>query len=165
MVFGWKQWEENSNILVNSNRSDILTLLALLSVDAKSAVLLRVPSLTKVEYTISRCHIFPNDSVWLMGKLLCLCNMWKGRSYVNANVSVSSIFNNGQFYLKYYFLCPKTPPGRNSAKRQLLLFYSQLSFIKILKALQVLIFKTFWKTGPRLTLPRRPKDVIFEHII
>ena len=39
-----------------------------------------------------------------MDNLLRLCNMWKGRSFVNADVSVSSIFNNGQFYLKYYFL-------------------------------------------------------------
>ena len=38
--------------------------------------------------------------VWFMDNLLCLCDVWKGRSYVNTNVSVSSIFNNGHFYLK-----------------------------------------------------------------
>ena len=31
---------------------------------------------------------------------LCLCNVWKGWPYVNVKVSVSSIFNNGHFYLK-----------------------------------------------------------------
>ena len=29
---------------------------------------------------------------------------WKGQSYVNANVSFSSIFKNGQFFRKYHFL-------------------------------------------------------------
>ena len=41
--------EENNNITSNSRRSDLLALLTLLSADVKSAVLLRVPSLTKVE--------------------------------------------------------------------------------------------------------------------
>ena len=43
-------------------------------------------------------------SVWFMGNLTCICDMWKGRSYVNANGSVSSIFQNGQLFLKYHFL-------------------------------------------------------------
>ena len=47
-----------------------------------------------------------------MGNLLCLCDAWKGRSYTNANVSVSSIFNNGQFYLKYYFLRDRNSPSK-----------------------------------------------------
>ena len=85
------------------NIFNIINILTLLSADAKSAILLRVPSLTKVEelnFTVSRCYIFPDGSVWLMDNLLCLCDVWKGRSYVNSNVSISSIFNNGQFYLK-----------------------------------------------------------------
>ena len=48
--------------------------------------------------------IFFQMAVWFMDNLLCLCDVWKGRSYVNTNVSVSSIFSNGQFYLKYFFL-------------------------------------------------------------
>ena len=40
---------KNNNIIRNSSRSDILTLLSLLSAHAKSAVLLKVPSLTKVQ--------------------------------------------------------------------------------------------------------------------
>ena len=56
-------------------------------------------------------------------------------SYLNANVSVSSIINNGQFYLKYYFPFTEIPSQRYSAKSQLLRLYSQYSFNKILKAL------------------------------
>ena len=45
-----QQKEENhNNITRNSSRSDILTLLTLQTADAKSAVLLRVPSLNKVK--------------------------------------------------------------------------------------------------------------------
>ena len=40
---------KNNNIIRNSSRSDILTLLSLLSAHAKSAVLLKVPSITKVQ--------------------------------------------------------------------------------------------------------------------
>ena len=42
------KWQ-NNNITRNLSRSDILTLLTLLSADAKSAVLLMVPSLIKVQ--------------------------------------------------------------------------------------------------------------------
>ena len=50
IIFGQEQREENNNITRNSSRSDNSTLLTLLSADAKSStVLLRVPSLTKVE--------------------------------------------------------------------------------------------------------------------
>ena len=45
---------KNNNITRNSSRFDILTLLTLLSADAKSAVLLRVSTLTKVQV-----HNFP----------------------------------------------------------------------------------------------------------
>ena len=38
----------------------------------------------------------PDGSVWFIGNLICVCVMWKGRPYVNANVSVSSIFKNRQ---------------------------------------------------------------------
>ena len=34
-----------------------------------------------------------------------------GRSYVNANISVSSIFKNSQFHLKNYFLRDKNSPS------------------------------------------------------
>ena len=47
-IFGKNKWK-NSNITRNSRRSDILMLLTLLSADAKSTLLLRVPLLTKVQ--------------------------------------------------------------------------------------------------------------------
>ena len=64
--------EENKNITINSNRSDILTLLTLLSVDAKSAVLcvlLRVPSLTKVEVCNFPLLHFPRRLYLTQGQL------------------------------------------------------------------------------------------------
>ena len=43
-----------------------------------------------MKYAISCCYIFPDGSVWFMDNLLCLCDLWKGCSYINAKVSVSS---------------------------------------------------------------------------
>ena len=68
--------------------------------------------INQLTYAISGCYIFPDDSVWFMNNLVCLCDVWKGRSYLNANVSISSIFNNGQFYLKYYFLRHWSSPSK-----------------------------------------------------
>ena len=79
-----------------------------------------------MKYTIYRCYIFPDGSVWLIDNLLCLCDVWKGRSYVNSNVSVSSIFSNGQFYRNYYFVHPSLRDPTN--------------FTKMLKSLQFFIF-------------------------
>ena len=53
---------------------------------------------------------FPAAFVWFMGNLMCLCEILKCRSYLNANVSVSSIFRNVQFFLKYHFLCHRNFP-------------------------------------------------------
>ena len=96
-------------------QSDISTLLTLLNADAKSAVLLRVPSLTKVELrNISLLH-FPNCfqiPKQFMDNFLCLCDLWKGRSYLNVNVPVCLICNNGHFYRKYYFLRHRNPPSK-----------------------------------------------------
>ena len=74
----------------------------------------------------------------------CPWDVWKGRWYVNANVFVSSMFNNSQFHFKYYFL-----RHRNSPSKRLLSIYSQFWFTKILKALQILIFTAFWRNVPR----------------
>ena len=53
---------KNNNIARHSSRSDILTLLKLLSADVKSAVALRVPSLTKVQVSNFPLLHFPK---WL----------------------------------------------------------------------------------------------------
>ena len=45
-----------------------------------------------------------------MDNFLCLCSMCKCRSLENFNGSVSSIFNNGQFYLKYCYLHHRDSP-------------------------------------------------------
>ena len=57
-----------------------------------------------MKYAISSCYIFQGGFFWFMDNLLCLCDVWKCASDVNANISVSSIFSSGQFHLKYYFL-------------------------------------------------------------
>ena len=70
--------EKNNNITRNSSRFYILTLLTLLSADAKSGLYLRVSSLTKVEVRNFLLLHFPDGSVWFMDNLLCLCDVWKG---------------------------------------------------------------------------------------
>ena len=96
-------------------QSDISTLLTLLNADAKSAALLRVPSLTKVELRnisllhFPKCFQIPKQ---FMDNFQCLCDVWKGWSYLNVNVSVSLIFNNGQFFRKYYFLRHRNTPSK-----------------------------------------------------
>ena len=149
MIFGWKQGEEINNITRNSSRSDILILLTLLSVDAKSVVL-RVPSLTKVKIRNFSLLHFPKWLCLVDGQLAVSLLRVKCLPFVNANVSVVLIFNNSQLYRKYYFLCYRNSPlKRFSFVSILLRFYSQFSFTKILKALQVLIFKTFWRNVAR----------------
>ena len=64
-------------------------------------VVLRAVWLKKIKV---RNYSLPHFPRWLMGNLLYLSDVWKGRSYVNANVSVSTIFENSQFYLKYQLL-------------------------------------------------------------
>ena len=132
MIFGWEQREENSNITRNASRSDVLTLLTLLSADAKSAVLLQVPSLIKVEevHNFMLLH-FPR---WL-----CLINGQPAMSLRRVKWSV--IYKYQCFYLydiqkwsvsSWVLLSSpqKSPLWRESAKCQLLLLYSQFSFRK-----------------------------------
>ena len=81
------------------------------------------------------------------------------------------------FILSTTFSVTEVPLQRDSAKSQLLRFYSQFSFTKILKGLPTglnlysileehhkALLKMFLIDVDRLTLPRRPQDIIFEHI-
>ena len=122
---------KNNDITRNWSRSDILTLLTLLSADAKSPVLLRVPSLTKVWSAQ-----FPVAAIC---KWLCL---------VHQQLAMR-LWHVKSFILSTSFSVTEIPPWRVSAKCQLLRLYSQYSLTKILKALQVLIFTTFWRNVPR----------------
>ena len=105
-----------------------------------------------------------------MDSLLSLCDVWKGRSYVNANVSVSSIFNDDQFYFKYYFL-----RHRNCQVSFATLLFSifihqntkstrGLNIYSILEERPKALLKMFFIDVDRLTFPRRSQDVIFEYI-
>ena len=89
-----------------------------------------------------------------MDNLLCLFDVWKGRSYVNANVSVSSISNNGQFYLKHLFHRHRNLSSKKFSwhKCQLTLLYSQFSFTRILKTLTVLYIYSILKEYPRASV-------------
>ena len=126
-----------------------------------------------MKYIISRSYIFPNGSVWFMNNLLSPCDMWNCRSYVNANVSVSLIFNNGDFYLKYYFF-----RYRNSTSKSFSLISKAIPLFSIfihqntksiagnnihsvLEECLKAILKMFLNDVNRLTLPKRLQDVIF----
>ena len=131
MIFRWEQREQNSNITRNASRSDVLTLLTLLTADAESAVLLQVPSLIKVEVHNFMLLHFPR---WL-----CLIHGQPAMSLRRVKWSV--IYKWQCFYLydiqqwsvsSWVLLSSpqKSPLRRESAKCQLLLLYSQLSFTK-----------------------------------
>ena len=162
---GRQQRDDNNNITRNSSRSDILTLLIQLSADAKSAGLLRVPSLTKVKVRNFPLLHFP--------KWLCLVHGQHAMSLRHVKRSVickCKIFMSLR-YSQWSVL------SFNSTKCQMLGLYSQFSFYKMPKALQVLIFTysilekrpkalltMFLIDVDRLTLPRPLRGVIFKHI-
>ena len=98
------------------------------------------------------CYIFPDGSVWFMENLLCLCDIRKGASYVNVNVSVCLMLNTMvSFILSTTFYVTEIHPWRDSGKYQLLRLYSKFPLIKVLKALQVLMFTAFWSNVSRQT--------------
>ena len=129
---------------MSKKRSDISTLLKLLSVDAKSAVLLRVPSLTKIKVRIFTLIHFSKWLCLIHGQLAMSLQREKvGHMQIPIFLSLrhSTMVS---FILSATFSATEIPPWRDSAKCQLLRLYSQFSFTKILKALQVLIFAAFW---------------------
>ena len=121
-----------------TSRSDISTLLTLLSADAKSAVLCvlrRVPSLTKVEVRNFPLLHFPRLICLIHGQLhvsaMCekVCHIWM------------PMFLSPQYSTMVSFILSNTlsvteiPPQKDSAKSQSLRLYFQFSITKILKAL------------------------------
>ena len=160
MNFGWEQRAGKQHFYKKRkqirylNVFNIINILILLNADAKSAMLLRVPSLINAEvYNFPLLH-FSDGSVWLMDNFLCFYDVWIGQSYANFNVSVSSIFSNGQFYLKHYFLHHRNlfPLKRFS---QVSIARSPFSFFtKILKRFQFFIFTALGGTSQIL-----PKNI------
>ena len=55
-----------------------------------------------------------------MSNLICICVMWKGWWYLNANVSASSIFKNGQFFLSTTFCVTEVSRTRDSVTQDVL---------------------------------------------
>ena len=143
------------------NIFNIISIFTLLSIDAKLAIRLRVPSLTKLKYAISHCYIFSDASVWLMDNLLCLCDMWKDWPYVNSTITVSSIFNNVQLYRKYYFLHHRNPsplptlPSPNPPLKEIQLsvicYVSVLIFHQNAKTITFLYICSTWRNVPKLS--------------
>ena len=76
---------------------DILTLLTLPSADTKSAVFLRVPSLTKVQVRNFSLLHFQDGSVWSAGMRKCQC-------FCLFDIHKRVVF------LKYHFLCHRSFP-------------------------------------------------------
>ena len=131
----WKQREENNNIARNASRSDILTL-TLLSADAKSTVLLRVPSLTKVEERNFSLLYFLRWLCLIHGQLAMFLRLVK--RLVIFKCQCFCLFDIQQLSVlsKHYFLW-NSPPRRDSAEFQFLRLHSPFLFTKILKALQI----------------------------
>ena len=158
MILGWEQREENDIITRNASTSDILTFLTLLTFQhcrvlmRNRPLLLSVPSWTKVEIPNFSLLHFLGGSARLMNNSLCLCDVRKGRSYVNSNVSVSSIFNNGQFYLKYYFLHHRNPPALSPLKEIQLsvnCYVSVFIFHQNAKTITFLYIYRAWRNVPK----------------
>ena len=106
-----------------------------------------------------------------MNIFLCLCDVWKGQSSVNVNVSVCSIFKNDQFNLKYHFLFHiNLLLEEIQQKCKLLRLYSQFSFTKNINSTTVLYIYNILEERPKallkvflidvdgVTLPRRTQD-------
>ena len=156
MIFNWEQrakqhcYKKRKHIRY-LNIFNIINISTLLSADAISAILLSVPW-TKVEIPNFSLLHFLGGSAWLMKNSLCLCDARKGRSYVNSNVSVSSIFNNGQFYLKYYFLHRRNPPALSPLKEIQLsvnCYVSVFIFHQNAKTITFLYIYRTWRNVPK----------------
>ena len=120
-----------------------------MSADAKLAVLLRILSLIKVDVRNFSLLHFPKWLCLIHGQLAMSLRCEKiGHMQIPMFLSLrySTMVS---FILSATFSATEIPPWRNSAKCQLLRLYSQFSFTKILKALQVLIFAAFWRNVQR----------------
>ena len=123
----------------NPNIFNTMNILTLLSADAKSAMLLRFPSLTKVEVLNFLLLHFPRWFCLVNGQLAVSATCEKvGNISDISNVSDSSRFNKGQFYLKYYFL-----HHRNHHHTRNLIFHQNANTITVLY-----IYST-WRIVPK----------------
>ena len=124
MIFGWKQREENNKIARNASRSDILTL-TLLSADAKSTVLLRVPSSTKVEERNFSLHFLRwlcliHGQLAMFPQLVKRLVIFKCQCFCLFDIQQLSVLS------KHYFLW-NSPPRRDSAECQFIRLNSQFA--------------------------------------
>ena len=128
MIFGWEQRKENNSTIKNTSRSSILSLLTLLSADAKSAVLLKVPSITKVEVGRIPLLHFPRWLCLVHGQLDM--SLRRVKKFVKCKYQCFCLFDIQKWLvLSSVLLSPpqKFPLRRDSAKYQLLRLCFQFS--------------------------------------
>ena len=111
-----------------------------------------------------------------MDNLLCLFDVWKGQSYVNANIFVSSIFSMVSCIVSTTFSVKEIPLEEihlnvNCQTSPFSIFIHQntksttgLDIYNILEENCKALLNMFVIDVDRVTLPRRPQDVIFEYI-
>ena len=92
--------KQRKTAILQESSSNILTLLILLRIDAKSAAPLKVPPLAKVVVRNPSLLHFSRQPCSIHGQRDISLQMRKGQLYVNVNASVSSILKNRQFYYK-----------------------------------------------------------------
>ena len=147
----------------------------MLSADAKSAVLLRVLSLTKIEVHNFPWLHFPRWLSLVHGQLamslrrvirsiICKCMMLM---FLPPRYSTMV-----SFFLSTTFSVTEIPPRGDSAKCQLLqIFIYQnsksiigLDIYSLLEESVEVLLKMFLINVDKLTLPRRPQNVIFKNM-
>ena len=122
MIFGWEQREANNIIARNSSASDILTYIAdcwcKISCTNEGSVINQSCS---TQFPVAT---FPRWLCLVHGQLAISPRRVK-RSFIRkCQFSLSSIFNNGQFYLKYYFLRHRVSPQSVNCCVSVLNFHS-----------------------------------------
>ena len=130
------------------NIFNIINILILLSANAKSAVLLKSSVITKVEVCNFPLLHIPRCLCLVNGQLAMSLRHVK-RTYVNS-VSVSSIFNNGQFYINYYFLFHSNCPLQE-IQFSINCYVSILNFKQNSKNHSVLYNYRLWRNVPNFS--------------
>ena len=173
MIFGWEKSDENNSITKKLNQIRYFNITNIgerwckIGCTSEGSVIHQISA----EFLVAT---FYQLALFGSGRT-CLCNVLKSRIYVNANISFFLILNNGHFYLQYYAV-----RHRNSLSKRCSLvsivtpifstFIHQnnkstisLNIYSILEKHPKAVLKMFLIDVDRLTLLRRPQDVIFEY--
>ena len=110
MIYRWEQREENKNITRNESRSDILTLLTLLSVVQNWLHFWGIRHYPKLKCAISRCFICQRWLCLIYGQLAM--SLRRVKRSVICKYQCFCFFDTQKWsiYLKYHFLCQRNFP-------------------------------------------------------